>query len=962
MIIKKYAQTINIRSGVTCGSTDYLYKCWSDLANLKTENGVAYCNKPTNTNPLIAGRNGTYKQPAPLEFHDWNMGLDPSLVIEKVVLHYKHQTFINNGYYPGFGGATVTLLGTNASSKTGMSVPHTLTEDTITFTGVTVNQLNSSNFGVRFAYPANSETTPGRIELSDFYIEVHTKDEPNIVELKSVFNKNPVTKGETVDITFTAKKTSSPAYNPTVKIDLPFGLTNTTIRSGSGATITNKTSEGITYAHIDWSTSLGTGVNTATLTIRATASESSNKFTYSNPNRIKLCRMSEETLGLLYDNSLTINDPLVTLSSDLYSNKVALSPNTNNKCNVKIVTADPEQTSKTLHIFLRQPGQITNTTAINNLTNVTNVELLTNNHYTITFNDTGNTTLNIPLQIKYADGGEYRAYMYVTRGNDTVHTGNVLDINFIVRSSTLGNLGFSRLQVPERWTDNMADGIRYTFGVMAKYTLSNNQYSITNYNNNLRIGIFNASSSFLANETDFITNTVWSTSIAKSSNKEMTVEFVYDSSNPLYLVYAQSYEGDPVAKYVTFNASTPYIVETDYFADTEGIGLALQPVHALLGGNSYARAAFKPAIPETSAAALSAFADGGIFEQDISPLGIQVKMDYVTNKTVMVKCILFVNEQKQGSRDLTLTKGSGTVSFGNSYDLFGLKPKDLIGKLYKWELRVVASNPYSNDAVIELNNVRALLKYVKRSSCGYGFSIDGEHSKNYGIILNKVTHNNGTNNEISRYKVSGTDQTIINRENIDSKEITLEITLPGCNIKQNYYLIDRIVELFTNDRELRSNKPIPKRLVLDYIPDREFRFVRVHEFDDSDSKGANYHAKIKLEIPDGTTFDIQKTRTGPTGAAPSTIALSPEIYYVSHTAREVLIHEEQLNQSLMIDSNFVKNGSVIIIDTDNRTVLCDGIDITGEVDFNSNWFKIKGEYQFHSVTGTVTSIEYNLRR
>ena len=250
-------------------------------------------------------------------------------------------------------------------------------------------------------------------------------------------------------------------------------------------------------------------------------------------------------------------------------------------------------------------------------------------------------------------------------------------------------------------------------------------------------------------------------------------------------------------------------------------------------------------------------------------------------------------------------------------------------------------------------------------NCGFGFTVDGESSRDYGFRVIEIHAPFSTNHEKSEYKVTGTDTTIINRLNIDSKEIKLKIAIDRCSYDEKIYLIDKLVEMFTNERELRSNKPIPKELIFENINDRQFPFVRVKEFDE-EYKGANYYATITLDIPSGTSYAIDKTITGPTGAAPSTIVLSPDIFYFSDTVGEMVIYEESLNQEFIVQSPQIQVNDTIYLDTANRRVYVQkqsgDVDITGSVDYNSQWFKIKGEYSFVSETGSITSVEYHLRR
>ena len=437
---------------------------------------------------------------------------------------------------------------------------------------------------------------------------------------------------------------------------------------------------------------------------------------------------------------------------------------------------------------------------------------------------------------------------------------------------------------------------------------------------------------------------------------------------PLYIVYSHGYKGDPVTAYVTFNFSEHLLVETSLWGKVNNIGHSLWPIRALLidHDTTYATATFTTSINELIPVCVYDWDTGGLLNTDISILGLELMFDYISNDTVMVEAEIYVNSQINGKREIIVESGEGTAVIGSVYDLFGLHVGDLIDRTKKqikpFDIRLKVYNVYNNKAKIQINNVILGIEYVTRTKCGYGFTIDGERGEDYGILLKNVKHKRGTNNEDSLYHIEGTDTTVVNRVNIDTKEIELDIEIQNCNIKNSRYQVDKVVELFTNDRYIHSNKPILKTLVFDHLDDREYRFVRIKEFDDK-YLGGSYYATIELLIPDGTTFDISDTVSGPNGYSPSSIAVTPTIYYLSKTAGNMVITERSMNQMLMINTPLIKNNSKITIDNRNRKVfLEDTIDITNYVDFNSTWFKLRGDYNFNTTTGKILEVAYKIRR
>ena len=852
-------------------------------------------------------------------------------------------------------------MGTNQVKKTGKAISSDKTEDTITWTGVTVEQVNSSNFGIKIAYPANSSTTPGRIILEDTYIEVFTTNDGVKLSLNSNFNPNPVTEGDVFEATFTVKKNSTDAYTSKTVIDLPLGVDivekTTNVGSVSVATVNL---ESYTFKRITWTHNLVSGVTSNVLVYRLRAVHSNSYYTLDDAKRVKQCTMKDNDTQVAYTNTLTINNIQCTLSCTLSNEKKQLFEEKPNKYTATVKTDDPGKHNKTLWINLSGNG----TLVLENLTFTGYVGSgkIGNNYYIVFEDTTGKGTFNIPINIWYDDPGAFTARMWVTFTQQSKHISNDLTIPFVVRAKQLGLLAFTRILMPELVTDNMGDGIWYMLGSMIKYTETGTQHNITDYGANLRIGVFNSSEEYVEDEEQFTKHTIWSDDMATKTSTEALVAFKYNEQNPLYFVYSHQYVGDPLNPGVVFNFSEPFLAEYSIYRRLTERGFMIAPAKALLGDVRYATGTFKENIPQALPIDVYRWDDGGIFNEDISPLGITVLFDYIVSDKVWVNVELYLDSNHVGSRDIIIEKGSGTAIAGNSYDLFGLRPTDFMDKLDKMEVRFTVINQASNKAKVQLNNAIVKIKYVNRVKCGYGLSVDGEHSSNYGFVVSDVEHHFGTKNEKSLYQVPGTDNTIINRLTVDSKEIKVTILVPDCSLLEGAYLIDRLVEMFTNNRELNSNKPIPKMLIFDHLPDRQFPFVRIDPFDD-EIIGNSYQAKITLNIPDGTTYDIQKTVTGARGSSPSTIAIKPEIYYKATTAGKLQIHESVMDQELLIEDSRITQGANIVIDATNRTVtITGGADISSNIDFNSTWFRLKGEYNFTSSTGTIQSVEYYIRR
>ena len=960
--LTSYATSIDYPAGTQFGyQNGSNYKSWDDLNNLKTSGGKAQCRNPNNTDtPNIAGRNGTYKRPAPLEFTGFSFNTDNMYNVDKVIVHYTHGKFVNNGYYPEIGGASFTLLGSNTNSQTGTAVPavdnnNNGTHYTLTFTGITVSQLN--NLSLRIAYPANTSTTPGRIFIQDVYLEVIYNENVSIV-LSGSFNKSPVNLNTESTVTITAKKTGNYSYNSNIDITLPSGLTY--VSNLSEETLTT----GEDVAHnvvLHWSTSFNELNNTSKtiqFKVRATTVGT------------KTINVKETLLGSSYSFSQVVNQIKHIIWSNIDKRSLAL-------------TEDREHT---FHVDIKGDSSVSETNTITiDVTGVNRLdyaELMTNQYvdilqyenkvFTITYTQPPGKVIRFTFKrAVWTVADTYTLRVQI--GND-----DPVEFHYIVNPRVLGDLSFCYYKLPDYYTEDMAGGISYTIGTLGKLLFNSDDYNITDGGDNFRIGVYNGSLDDMysnnahttLDEDSFLAQTAWCDPIATVEGVEQSVSFTYNEANPIIFVYSYTYVNDPISQVVRYNFTEPYLVETSIFDTIDANGyraIVPHPAHALLGDTKWAVCTI-PSYNQAVPVALTSWLDGGLFTENIAIHGLQLQFDYVCDNDCMVEVEL-IHGDKTGVRTLLLHKGSGTATIGNAYDLFDLEIADLIQNTRDFEIRIVEVNNFNEPVTPQINNARLKVYYVPIAKCQYGFSIDGNRSEWYGIyLLPDFEPHMATKNDKSEYHVDGTDETVVNRLNIDPKTLEFTIKVPNCTISESIAQIDKIVDLFTNEREIYSNKPIPKHIVFDIMPDRQFEFVRVDDFDDK-FEGASYKAKIKLYVPMGTSYNVESSITGGEGYYGSNTTVKPIVTARCDNAGHVTVTESYLNQYMHVENSQIAPGDLITFDCINRKVyigtnqdVTDTVDITSNLDFNSSWFKIKGRYSFTGIDSTVLTVEYYPRR
>lgn len=964
--LTSYATSINYTPGTNFESSSNICKSWDDLNNLKNSNGVAQCRNPNNTStPTIAGRNGTYKKPAPLDFTGFNFDTTGMYNVEKVIVHYTHGKFINNGYYPEFGGATISLINTNTNSQVGTAVPAAEdinhgTSNTLTFTGVTIDQLN--NITLRIAYPSNTSTTPGRIFLKDVYLEVVYNENVSVV-LTGKFNKTPVNVDDTSTVTVTAKKTGNYAYNSNIQIILPEGLEFVSSELNTISVVPGLSNNQIINWHPEFS-ELNNVSQTISFTVRATTTGT------------KTITVKETTLNTTYSFSQQVNKIKYTVWTDITQRRLALTEDREHIFHVDIKADNPQIKSTTITIDL---------TGING---IDYAELMTNEYITLLRYENKKFTITYDQPVNKVVRFTFKRCAWNTSDTYTmqvrINNETPISYNYVVNPRVMGDLSFTWYKLPDYYLEDMGDGISYTVGCHGKLILTSEDYNVTDGGDNLRIGVYNGTKedmyqnydpnaneeTLTIDEEKFLAQTQWCVEQATTEGVDQAVSFILNENNPVVFVYSYTYVNDPLTQIAKYNFTEPYLVETSIYQTNEANGyraIVPHPAKAVLNDTKWAVCTI-PDFQEAVPIAADKWLDGGILTDKVAIHGLMIQFDYVIDNRCIIEAELRHGDET-GVRTVLLNKGKGTATIGNAYDLFDFRIGDFIDDPTGFEIRLTEQNNFETDVKPQINNVRIIVYYVPIAKCRYGFSIDGERSEWYGIyLLPGYEPHMATDNDKSEYHVDGTDETIINRLNIDPKQLEFEIKVPGCLIEENIPQIDKIVDLFTNERERYSNKPIPKHIVFDILPDRQYEFVRIEEFDD-EFEGSTYKAKIKLYIPSGTSYNIESTITGGEGYNPSNTTVKPVVTARCDTRGQVTVTESYMNQYMHVENSQLRVGDTVTFDCINRRVyigdntdVLNTTDITNSLDFNSSWFKIKGRYSFTGVGSTVLTVEYYPRR
>ena len=929
------------------------WKHWDDLENLKSNN-VAYCVKKGTGS--IATRNGSYKTPAPLVLNNFNFDIAQGTIIEKVIVHYAHQKFSDsksqaNATFPIFSGPKITLMGTG-QTKTGNAVPTSYTQNTMEFTNVTVEQVNSDEFGLKIEYPYNNSTNTGRMCLGNVYIELVVKT-PALVLSADVNNTKPII-NETITVNFHIDRINNIEYNPNVEITIPDGLTFKNSSGHGTATVNNNT--------LTWNSKFD-GRNRNTLTCTFTCTKSGTHT----------LEMYDKLSNNNYELQINVSNITISASTTLNNNNKPIQVGDTIYYNI-ILKTNTKETVTLNKVYIDLPSSVT----INQRPNVNNVirtAKIVRGNTEITrisiesLAVTGSLTLSFGVTFNQSLIGSQEV---IIQRSSSSSEETLLVTPLMIQSTTYGALGYTRIKIPEKYTEAMGNNITYRLMSVCKHIIDTSTVNLEDWRNNVRIGIYNSDEDLTHDFEEFLLFVHWTDKISTKNWTEYYVDFTYDADYPLYIVFSHDYYGNPIYDNVHFDFSQPILVEKQYWGTVNYFKKYPVPVKAVCGESEWGVVKLDKLTDTTPVIAYDWNGLAPLKNTDLAIRGITFYLDYNVSEDAELQVTISAEGYKdvKGYRNLTLKKGSGTAQLGGKFNLFGLTPHDLRGKAQQLTVEIVLNNPYTKTTEIEIQNLRLNINYLEIPDTPYGFSIDGQRGEEYGLWFTDMKkYNLGTKNEIEEYHVNGTDKTIVNRMNITPKEIEIELAIDECELKDALELADDVIaKLFTNRRNVLTNKPYERWIIFDHMPNKRYYWIRKDEIDDEVSDDGVYYATVTLYISRGTAEIIPVVVSGSAGETEGLVSIEPLIHLQSKVDGKLVLTEKFTEQSMLVKSDKIKAGDRITVDNENRRVgvIPSGSDdvqiITNDVDFSTTWFRVRGEYIFESSTAVITDVRYHDRR
>ena len=456
----------------------------------------------------------------------------------------------------------------------------------------------------------------------------------------------------------------------------------------------------------------------------------------------------------------------------------------------------------------------------------------------------------------------------------------------------------------------------------------------------------------LTDEQIFQNADYWADNVAGLNEyKSVECQFTYEQDYPLHILVTGDYpEGDQENSTLRFNE--PCIIESDDYQERRPNGNYPIPIDSLVLTDDVGQITLdQNNTSETIVFYDLPFDEGYGTGETMAIRGIEVTGNVEQSDQIVLYCKLKSPDGMSRERSVVIDDYETTLDAENNFhlggngDLWGFSTLDLVN-LEQWEMELIIANTLeSNEASISFNSLQITFYVTEVDQQKVTCRINGEDTAYYGVFLTKLKIPEGLETDTEYLKVDGTDTNDAYRQNIKEKVIEIEFDIgEGCSLETSTLSLRDFAKLLVNDRD-EYNRPIPKTIEFSHYPDVYWEYIMEEPFDNTIDINT-YECKVKLTVPAGTSYDK--------------LTVKP----VEDT---ITIRENVSGQEFHMGySNW--DNRIIEIDCEDRIVWLkkdedddDPININKYVDFNSNWFTLKGEYAFEGIGCIVRTVDYQER-
>ena len=959
---------------------------------------------------MIQGKAETPNRPSTISGTNFGFNLPVGAEPTKVIVQYRHQKVAGSDWtnkgkeIMNIPAPTISLLGTGKNTFSGKGVAPTLDMKTSTKTfsvkgKLTRTQVNSNSFGFKVNYPTNTNKYNGYLRVSYVQITVEYKTSSYKVKVAKVFGKYNK-ESYSVELSITNKNMTS--YNPTLTLTVPIGFSFTKSEVGFNGQIINGTVKQVNPRTITWDPLLGKNIGTASavLYFDVDVTYPSGQSTYSG-----VFSLVESLNGTSSSHTATITDrpqsqPIETAPQEEYIETSTSTQHLLQHCTVG------EEFEYTFQLTEEEYEQIFNSMNNELWLDGANFEIYLGP--TLGWHDVDesgfgpeafdeNYRITRTLRAKTVETPSTIDVFYIVYGESS-HI-PVCSFDFSVRplESDLTVADFTYLEPNQEELDRLGDGFTYIVQSYLKHTTTEGY--IRDWYKNNRILVFNNAieeNITITEETidgevvEIITDSTDYSSLTPedifthaeyispplddvNDYENVECEFVYNKDYPLYILLTGDYpeaEDDYGFEIGTLTFTEPCIIEKNVYREREPNGNYPTPIKSLILDDAGSSECEIGMLDTTSEIILYDYPldDGYGTNDTLSVRGIEVIGDLEQSDELVISAKLISDTGLVGARTVIVNNEDTTVDSDTTFklgglgDLWGFQTQD-ITNLEDWELQLTVHNILLEDvANINFGPITLIIYVEKLETQLINIKVNGEDLSYYGAFIEDVDIPSGLETDTGFLTIDGTDTNDAYRQNIREKEIELKFSIGECDLGTSTDMLRQITKLLVNDKDT-YNRPIPNRIEFSHYPDIYFEYI-MNDAMSITSELSYYNVTAKLVVPAGTAYSKEITTTNITGNVQGLAAISPVVSFKPQ-GEVIEIKELVSNQRFSMGYSGDWQSKIVELDCANRIAWLksneddtEAIDISKYVDFNSDWFALKGEYSFSGTNCTIRRVEY----
>lgn len=961
--------------GVVSQTTGGNYRTFSDLANIKVIGSGLYATSSGD----ILGKNSSPNRPSIVSCSNFSFNLPAGAEVSKVTVQYNHRKS-SSGL--SIGAPTVTLLGVSGKSGKGVAPTTGFVESSKSFTGLTRTQVNSSSFGVKLDYPANTSSGTGTVSIGYVRVIVSYKVPSYSLALKKVsggYNE------ESYTVEASISNTNLTGYNPSCTLTAPTGFSFTDF-SGSGEytlvsptiiswnpKFTSKVASSTAQFKFDVDVTYPSGQSSYTGTFTLSESLYSGMESFSATITDRPSGTGTET----DDSHTPMIDDTDVVPRPLKWDRAYIGDEIPN------VSTKPEEVDRAV-IFgfpCTDTGEPLLLEQNTSLTVWLGNQWIPITIYSVNDEEYGGwRSNNIALggweeiSLKTVSSGRYVVYLFeeisVPSSSWEYYDEATPLISYYLEvvpdETDLSTPFFTILEPSEEEMNRLGSG--YTYIAQSDINHTTTDTNSRDWYKNNRIGVFNGPIANDTTEEDIFENAQYWSKATGGLNEynNCECEFEYDSQYPLYILVTGDYPEATTYGYDigTVKYTEPCIIEKEVYNSREPSGNYPVPIEALLDGEDIATLELAKDQTSQGVVLYDFPVDETISTNDkLAIRGLQVRANIEATDNLVVQAKLHSPNGEVGNRSILIDSNDEEIVIGGLGDLWGFTTLQMT-HLELWQLELSVANILSqSDSSILFNNVEIIFYLETVEKQEITIKVDDEDIAYYGAFIETIKIPEGLNTDTSFLSIDGTDTNDAYRQNIREKTITIEFNLSNCELQTSTDMLRQLTKLFVNEKD-QYNRPIPKRIQFSHYPNDYFEYIMEEPFD-VNTEITDYTIKAQLTVPSGTSYSLYDTVTNTTGNANGLAAVNP-IITVRPSDVNIQVSETNTGQVFQIAYTGDWNDHTVEIDCEDRKVYLikgedERIDISKYADYNSDWFRLDGEYEFGSVNCTILSVIFNER-